>query len=452
MRKNTEVADWREDSSSLGPQRVTRGLRREQEKRRRLKALVGTPLIVGVDLARENQALSYYAGEIVGRRRIRCAPGQICERVRAEAERLCEEHERERVLFAMEPAGHYWGLAAESIEKAGMEYVLVHPLAVKREREGTRYTPEKRDPRDGDLICELSAAGKVLEARLFSTRREAQMNAWAREYLLVRQMAAAEKVRLHNFWDRLLPEFTEVLREVDSQTALAIACALEDFTQLSALSEEQWKERVRAAAAGKRILSSRAAAVLSRIQAAHSTPHRRMTDALPMRIRLAAERRVQLTQQKQRLAEAILQLYEECSEAAYLDSIPGSHRLYNALTLGLVGDFRLYDDPRAIVKLAGSEVNEFASGDYRGRSRISHRGRNLLRAAAYQQANQLILNNLEYTQRYVHLQKRTTHPRLLRKQALVAVANSYLRTAHVLVTTKTLWAPARERETRGVKH
>lgn len=443
---NITEADIRsEGPSTLAQGFVTRGLRREQEKRRRLRRRVGDPLIVGIDLAREHQALSFHAGEIVGRRRLRCAPGEICERILPDAEALCKEYGKDRVLFAMEPAGHYWGLLAEQIEAQGSDYVLVHPLAVKREREGTRFTPEKRDPRDGDLICELTAAAKIIETRLPATTGDAQLNEFAREYLLVRRMAAAEKTRLVNFWDRLLPEFSELLRDVSARTALCIALALTDFTTLASLSLTQWEERVRERAAGKRIQIGRVRALFPDIQAAHAAAHRRMTDGLPLRIRHAAERRVLLEEQKRTLAAEIIRLYETRPEAAHLDSIPGSLRLYSALTLGLVGDFHLYDDPRAVVKLAGSEVNEYASGDYRGRSRISHRGRNLLRSVAYQQTYQLIRANGDFAQRYHHLRNRTDRPRLQDQQARVAVANSYLRIAHVLITQDKLYIPLAER-------
>lgn len=260
----------------------------------------------------------------------------------------------------------------------------------------------------------------------------------------MRRRCAAEKTRLVNFWDRLLPEFTEVLRAVDSRTAMCVARALTDFTSLSALCLAQWEERVRTVAAGKRIQVGRVRMLLPRIQKAHAETHRRMTDALPLRIRQAAERWTLLDEQKRALAEEIIRLYEPRPEAPHLDSIPGSLRIYNALVLGLVGDFKSYDDPRAIVKLAGSEVNEYASGDYRGRSRISHRGRNPLRNVAYQQARSLIQGNEEFARRYTHLRTRDG-VRLLDQQARVAIANSYLRIAHVLVTQNKLYIPLPER-------
>lgn len=140
------------------------------------------------------------------------------------------------------------------------------------------------------------------------------------------------------------------------------------------------------------------------------------------------------------MREQILATYALAPEAQWLDSIPGSKPLYNALTLALVCDFELFDSPRALVKLAGSDVNWHESGDWKGRSRISHRGRSLLRAAAYQQARALVRNgNPFYRSRFQRLLNRTTRPALTQQQAYTALANSYLRTAHVLVTHQQRW-------------
>jgi transposase len=187
------------------------------------------------------------------------------------------------------------------------------------------------------------------------------------------------------------------------------------------------------------VLRTRVAQLQALVKAAHGDPHRRAGEGVPVRIGLAAERHRALRAQKHALRERILALYAATPEAAWLDTIPGSNRLYNAITLALVGDFSLYDSPRAIVKLAGSEVNWHESGDWKGKSRISHRGRSLLRSAAYQQARRLVHDNTTYKARFQHLLHRSTRPALNKHQAYVAIGNSYLRTAHVLVTKKKTW-------------
>ena len=423
----------------------TRGSRREQAKReRKLARIAGKTLIVGLDVARMRQALTFGDGRAVfGRKRIDVAPQHLGAVIAALARPLCEGHGLERVVVGLEPAGGYWELAAEGFEREGLAYVLVHTLAVRREREATRYNKEKHDPRDAELVYELVSTGRFTETQLHATAERARLNALAREYLLVRKRTAAERTRLTNFWTRVLPEFFDLFRALEGVTALALSRALLPFSDLAALSPGAWLERVRGHAEG-RVLRTRVAALHSLVQAAHRDPHRRSGEGVPLRIALAAERHHLLTAQKQRLRERILALYADTPEAVWLDGIPGSDPLYNALTLALVGDFAPYDSPRALVKLAGSEINWHESGDWKGTSRISHRGRSLLRAVAYQQARALVRHhNPVFEARFHHLLHRTARPALTLQQAYTALANGYLRTAHVLVTRRKPWqAPA----------
>jgi len=432
---------------------VTRGLRREQEKRRRRRTRVPPDtLVLGIDLARERQAASFsHDGHVLGRRRFDCAAHEI-DRFFPEAQALAKKHGLPHLVVAFEPAGHYWCLAAEACERAGVDYLLVHGLSVKREREITRYTPEKTDPRDADLISFLPPQGKFLEARLSSSVERETLAQLARNYFLIRKLSAAERTRLGNFWDRMLPEFFSVLRDPTSNTALAVAGALPSASELATLTSRSWVSRVRRSAQGDRILLRRASSVLPLLKQAHADPVRRSGEGMSARLRHAAQRRRLLEAQKQELRLEILARYEALEEHTFLDSIPGADSFYNALVLGIVGDFRLYDDPRTLVKLAGSEVNHYASGDWDGTSRISHRGRSRLRAAAYQQARLLVVNNDDYRARFQHLLHRTHRPNLRDLPAYVAVMNSYLRTAHALVIRKQLYVPRAMRSTTENHH
>jgi len=426
---------------------VTRGLRRHQAKlRRRREQVPADTLVVGLDLARERQAVSFVAGsEVVARRRLSCAPHEIVQ-VLEEAHHFAREHGRRGVVVAFEPASHYWCLAAEALERSGTPYVLVQPMSVKRAREESRYTPEKTDPRDADLIAQLAVQGRFTDTRLATSHDEDAAWQLAHDYFRVRTLAAAERARLHNFWHRMLPEFFSVLRDPACKTALAVGCALGPLSEIEHLTPKAWIARVRRSANGAPVLVSRAAALFPLLRAAHRDPARRSGEGMPYRIRHAAERRRLLEAQKADIRSELLKRYHLKTEAPILDSILGSNPFYNALTLALVGDFQRFDDPRAIVKLAGSEVNHYASGDWNGSSRISHRGRSPLRAAAYQQARQLVVRNDDFRARFHALIHRTTKRRLATQEAYVAIMNSFLRTAHRLVTRRTLYAPRAERD------
>ena len=448
MSKNTLVAPGAEASVSCALPVLTRGTRRKEESRRRKLARVsGKTLIVGLDLAREHQAVSFaYRRRVLGRKRFDAASQNLAAELGPVIQALLAHHGLQRVVIGMEPAGHYWELAAESFERAGVDYVLVHTVSVRHEREASRYTPESTDPIDAEAICELVWRGHFTEARLWLSAERLRLNGLAREYMLARKLAASEMARLTNFWDRLLPEVFTVLRTLDGKTAAAMSRAVLPFSEMVALTPAAWLERVKHHAGKDRVLRKAPLQILELVRAAHADPHRRSGDVVPLRIRGAAERRDLAETQKQRLEAELLERYHSFEEATYLDSIPGSDPTCNALVLGLVGDFSLFDSGRTLAKLGGSEVNHFSSGDWHGTSRISHRGRSRLRAAAYQQARSLVRKNEFYNRRFLHLINRTSGTRLGKQQAYIAMGNSYLRTAHALVTARELWRQPRKPE------
>jgi len=418
--------------------RVTRGTRHKQaRKERRSKRIPKDALIIGVDLARENQAICFMHHEkVLGRISCQLAPMQF-ETIFEAADSVCQKHHLTQQVWAMEPTGHYWMLLAEQCERHGRDYVLIHPLSVARQRETENFNREKSDPRDAELIATLATQGRIIDTVLPSTAERAALQDLAYAYFSVRSLSASAKTALYNFWHRLLPEFFDHLKNVDGLTALAIGRALVPFSQLSQWTKAQWLEKVKALVPKQRILRSRVMAIYDAILLAAADPHRRSGEGMPWRIRHAAERRVLLQTQKQELRDLILEHYRATEESLYLDSIAGSDPLYNALTLGLIGDFQAYDHPRTLVKLAGTEINMFTSGDSVKNSRISHRGRRRLRAAAYLQARYLVKRNTCYAQRFISLRKTK---KLREIQCYVAIANSYLRTAHALVTQKKFYS------------
>ena len=61
--------------------------------------------------------------------------------------------------------------------------------------------------------------------------------------------------------------------------------------------------------------------------------------------------------------------------------------------IGEVGDFKKFRTQSEIMKLAGLDLYEVSSGKWKGRRRISKRGRSLLRKILYYAAMQTIRQN-----------------------------------------------------------
>ena len=109
MSKNTLVAPGAEASVNCALPVLTRGTRRKEESRRRKLARVsGKTLIVGLDLAREHQAVSFaYRRRVLGRKRFDAASQNLAAELGPVIQALLAHHGLQRVVIGMEPAGHY---------------------------------------------------------------------------------------------------------------------------------------------------------------------------------------------------------------------------------------------------------------------------------------------------------------------------------------------------------
>jgi transposase len=97
--------------------------------------------------------------------------------------------------------------------------------------------------------------------------------------------------------------------------------------------------------------------------------------------------------------------------------------------IGEVGDFKKFRTQSEIMKLAGLDLYEVSSGKWKGRRRMSKRGRSLLRKILYYAAMQTIRKNGIMHDYYTRLTDRG----MKRMMALVAVSRKLLRIIHAIL-------------------
>jgi len=181
-------------------------------------------------------------------------------------------------------------------------------------------------------------------------------------------------------------------------------------------------------------------------------------EAIASRLSRAAQRYQLLLGQEELVAQRLRAFYAEVPYSDFMDSIPGSSSLQNAIVLGVAGDLKLYDASRCLTKLAGLNPCEYSSGFYQGSTRISKAGRSRLRLAAMTSVMALLKSSRDhdFSRRFFYLRTRPENP-LSSLQALVACANKYLRTMWWLAIHQTsydaaisarglAWAKAREQK------
>ncbi|MFZ5769116.1 MAG: transposase [Bacillota bacterium] len=107
-------------------------------------------------------------------------------------------------------------------------------------------------------------------------------------------------------------------------------------------------------------------------------------------------------------------------------SIRGVGSVVAATVLGEAGDFRRFENWKQLRKLSGYNLVEQSSGQNKGQSMISKRGRPALRHVLYLAAVVAIAKNRDFQALYASLTMRQRNP-LKGKQALLVVATRILR-------------------------
>ena len=122
-------------------------------------------------------------------------------------------------------------------------------------------------------------------------------------------------------------------------------------------------------------------------------------------------------------------------------SIPGVGVVTAARFLGEVGDISRFDSPEQIIKLAGLNLKTNSSGQRKGKTTITKRGRSELRSLLYQSALVMVCRNEQMSKSYHYYRTRSSNP-LKSKQALVVIMKKLVRIIYALITKDELYDPA----------
>lgn len=423
--------------------RESRGIRRRREKRARAAArLRGHPLLVGLDLAQKRHAAWVMTREkvVVSRFMVlnsREALGTMVERLR----RTCEAKGFDRVVLFMEPTSHFWENVANILVELGVEYCLVAPLAVKRQREVEHLTFAKGDYRDAELIALLGANGNVMELHLEGDTVWRACRSLALEYGNAQKAAIAEELRMRALLELAVPEYLEYFKDITSKTSRAL---LRRLTRPEASVPRTHKELTQRARGveGYRIMKGKVRSFCAKLEASPTLGVEVALRSSLVRIRYCLDRYECLRDQLEELAGLLEGAYQETPYARHLDSIPSVTPLGFALLLGLTGDPTRYDHGSCLVKFAGLEPRENESGSLEGSHSISRRGLSDLRRVLYGIVLGLSAGNPEFKAYIARLQKRPKNP-LKWRQAVVAAGNKFLRLVHRMCTNGESYDPAR---------
>jgi transposase len=412
-------------------------LSRKVKRQSKVSVLSKASSVVGIDIGKEN--LSCALMDIKETMKCRFSVEASGAGYKAMLARVRTET-RGKVVFALEPTGHYWMVLGQFFEDHNQAYVLVHPLVVARSREVDRLNRGKTDRLDASLIAKLACRGKVTRTQI-PEHYWATIRFFAREFMDREKDVARAKNRITSYLETTLPGFLEIFPCPLSGTGRACLRVLANFKEAIRADFFSFENRVRACFTGKRLLTSRVRLLYNMLRDDHILGLRSGRSAMFFRITNALDRLELYERQKHTAEQSLLAAYSQTEFKQYLDSIWGTTSTVNALALAFIGDPTSYDTPKALVKLAGSDpvVNE--SGKFRGRTFISHRGRSLLRKAGDRIAFLLEKRNAIFRTFHQQLMRRYKN-RLTKRQARVACINKYLRIIWVLCNHRVPFNPA----------
>lgn len=284
-----------------------------------------------------------------------------------------------KVIVAIEPTGHYWKPLGEFLRRRDIEVRMVSTLLTKRAKDMLDGSPLKTDAKDAKVIADLARMGKsrpeyvqgeaVQELRYLVEYRER----------LCRERTACLN-RLHRLLDLLFPEITGMFSRIDCKSLQALVAAVPTPAAALKAGVEALAEILKVASNGYYGASK----ALQIVEAAKSSIGCREGIAPLVFETLVIVPRIREFDILLKAIEIeMMDVLDKVDYGALLLTIPGFGVVTAAVIVAELGDLRLYQNARQVIKMAGLNLFERSSGYHRGQRRITKRGRSLVRKILY---------------------------------------------------------------------
>jgi transposase len=356
------------------------------------------------------------------------------EQFRRRAEASC-------LVFAIEPGAHYWRNLAYFLEGHQETVRLVNPFTLKRQRDGDDLMRRKNDYRDATMAADLLRQGKYTWTRL-PKQQYAELRTAHDTYQQLVQDESRLRVQLTTALDGLFPEFRQVFKALDGQTALAVLCICPIPAVIAQLELAGFVELVRSQHARPRLMVKKLARLHSLASRSVGVPCG--TGALALRVQSLAERLVFVKAHRQQAQAHLVALFDRCAESRFLRSVYGLGAINAAGILAHIGDISQYSTVKQLPKLAGVVPIESSSATHSASNTpMSKKGRNGLRAVTYRAVIALLRHNQAFADHVKKLQQRPAgHNPLTKREAIGATMNKLLRIVYALLSKQRTFDPA----------
>ena len=335
-----------------------------------------------------------------------------------------------KAIIGMEPTGHYWKSCARYLQKIDWIHVVtVNPKKVKDSKELDDNCQTKNDKKDCMTIARLIKDARFFEPYLPEGIWAELRNLSNTRAELVRKQNAV-KCRLVATIDEYFPEYTKVFKNVLSRTSEEILKECPFPEDIKSIGKEELLKHIKKTV--KRGYSKKQVETIYEL-ANESIGTTEGTEGAKFQLNMYIEEAKLLEKQIKMTEQELERQLKETGFYESLTSIQGIGIVSAATFVGEVGDINRFDSYEQIRRYAGLNLVENSSGNHKGKTTISKRGRSLLRSILYRMAFTMVNKNKEIKELYKYLTTRKEN-QLKKKQAIVAVIGKILQIIYAVVT------------------
>ena len=335
-----------------------------------------------------------------------------------------------KAIIGMEPTGHYWKSCARYLKKIDwIKVVTVNPYHVKNSKEFDDNCQTKNDKKDCMTIARLIKDARFFEPYLpEGIWAELRNLSNTRAELVGKQNAV--KNRLIATMDEYFPEYTKVFKKILSRTSEEILKECPFPEDIKSKGKEELLKHIKKTV--KRGYSKKQVETIYEL-ANESIGTTEGTEGAKFQLNMYIEEAKLLEKQIKMTEQELERQLKETGFYESLISIQGIGVVSAAIFVGEVGDINRFESYEQIRRYAGLNLVENSSGNHKGKTTISKRGRSLLRSILYRMAFTMVNKNKEIKELYKYLTTRKEN-QLKKKQAIVAVIGKILQIIYAVVT------------------
>jgi len=285
------------------------------------------------------------------------------------------------VTVALESSGTYGDALRQALCDAGIPLRRVSAKAVKDQAETFDGVPSQHDGKDAAIIADLCARGKcsVWSERTSSTPADQEMRYWVRKLDAAQRIKQVWGGKVEGMLARHWPEVTRLV----SASGATLSAALVEWGGPAALAADPKALQKLRRFGGHYLTEAKIAALIESAKATAGvrTSEWETRELAELAGHVVAQRR-EIQACKRRLRQLTKNPDDE-GRAAIRAQVPVLGLMTACVLWVCLGDPHRYDSAAAYRKAMGLNLVEISSGQFKGRLRISRRGRRLTRKWMY---------------------------------------------------------------------